>query len=148
MKRADTLADEHREAPAEAQPPGDGPQSAPISRGAAERRGPRQYVRRESAEALFAQSSHAEPPPALTDPGPETEELVKRPSFLVPLLNLSLFLAAVIGHFATAQAAILFNQIALLPAWLRPFGYALLAAGVLVLVYFGGKSTWFFLRRG
>jgi uncharacterized membrane protein YcjF (UPF0283 family) len=72
--------------------------------------------------------------------------LTKRPAFLTPVLHLALVLGLVTALFAAAQAAVLYNQIALLPGWLRPLGYALLVVVVLVLLYFGGKLVWVYGR--
>jgi uncharacterized membrane protein YcjF (UPF0283 family) len=79
-------------------------------------------------------------------PLPDAEALPQGPAFLTPVLQLALALGLVTALFAAAQAAVLYNQLALLPGWLRPLGYALLIVVILVLLYFGGKLVWVYGR--
>ena len=103
-------------------------------------RGYRQAVRREGLDAL-RQGAVAAEPPSEVDWLEDAGELAKRPAFLTPAVNLALLLGLVMLVFVAAQAAFLFNQITLLPAWVRPGGHALLAVTGLAFAYFGLKFT-------
>jgi putative membrane protein len=116
--------------------------SAPTSRGV------RQPLR-PSYEGLAARSIAAAPPP---EPEERTsaDDLVVRPSFLAPIFDVLRITAVLVGllgvAFGVAQGLFLFNQIALLPEWLRLPAYALLGALALVTVYFAGRLAWSYAR--
>lgn len=103
-------------------------------------RGPHQTVRPTATEVFKTFVPTA--PPTEQEPCPEAEVVTKRPPFLTPVLHVALVLGLVTALFAAAQAAVLYNQIALLPGWLRPMGYALLIVVGVVLLSFGGKFVW------
>ncbi len=75
----------------------------------------------------------------------DSEQLTKQPKGVVYVLNLALVLVIVIGLFAAAQCAVLYNEIASLPTWVRPFANTLLAFVAIILLYFGAKFVWMYI---
>lgn len=100
-------------------------------------------------ERLVEDSTASTPPPPPAE-RPSADDLVAGPSFLAPVFDVVrvvAVLAALLGlAFGIAQGLFLFNQIALLPDWLRVPAYALLAVLTLVTVYFAGKLAWSYAR--
>ena len=116
--------------------------SAPSSRGV------RQSLR-PSYDGLAARSIAATPPPE-PDERSSADDLIAGPSFLAPIFDVVRITAVLVGllglAFGVAQGVFLFNQIALMPEWLRLPAYGLLAALALVTAYFAGKLVWSYAR--
>ena len=112
------------------------------------RRGVRQPLR-PSYEGLAARSIAATPPPEPSERS-SADDLVAGPSFLAPIFDVVRIVAVLVAllgvAFGVAQGVFLFNQIALLPEWLRLPSYVLLAVLALVTVYFAGKLVWSYAR--
>jgi putative membrane protein len=108
------------------------------------RHGPAQGIPDYSRQLLDRAMPVQAPPPPEEEAEPADLSAADRP--LRSLLNVALVLALVVGLFALAQAATLFNQIAALPTPVRPVAYALLIAVLGVLVWFGLKFAWSYAR--
>jgi putative membrane protein len=108
------------------------------------RRGPAPYTRPRATRELE--------PLDEAGSGPETEttgdaaSLTRPPLVAGAVMSVIVALVLVITLFAITQAVVLYNEIALLPAWLRPVAYGVLAGISLALLYFGGRMVWLYVR--
>jgi uncharacterized membrane protein YcjF (UPF0283 family) len=104
---------------------------------------------RPTYDGLSARTIAGAPPPEPDDRS-GADDLIAAPSFLAPIFDVLRIAAVLVGllglAFAVAQGVFLFNQIALMPGWLRIPAYALLAALALVTAYFAGRLVWSYAR--
>ena len=109
------------------------------------RQGPSQGMP-EYSRQLMERALPVQPPPPPDEEAPEPPDMAALDRPLRSLLSIGLALAVVIGLFALAQAATLFNQIVALPAPVRPVAYAILIAALALLAWFGLKFAWSYAR--
>ncbi|MFI5377663.1 MAG: DUF697 domain-containing protein [Tepidisphaerales bacterium] len=121
-------------------------EAVPVGAPQAQRTGPAQGIPPYALDLLDDAVSVSPPAEDADDESPWAEQLGKPHSLTTTLLNALFVLAVVLALFVASQAALLFNQVALLPAVARPFGYTLLAILAGVLAWCGMRFTWRYLR--
>jgi putative membrane protein len=108
------------------------------------RRGPAPYARPRATrdlEPLESDGSGLE-----SETIGDAASLTRPPLVTGAVMSVIVALVLVITLFAITQAVVLYNEIALLPVWLRPVAYGVLAVISLALLYFGGRMVWLYVR--
>ena len=121
-------------------------EAVPVGAPQSQRTGPAQGIPPYALDLLDDAVAVSPPPEDADEDSPWAEQLAQPHSLTTTLLNVLFVLALVLALFVATQAVLLFNQVALLPAVARPFGYTLLAILAGVLVWCGVKFTWRYLR--
>jgi putative membrane protein len=121
-------------------------EAVPVGAPQAPRTGPAQGIPPYALDLLDEAMPVSPPPEDADEDSPWAEQLARPHSLMSTLLNVLFALAMVLALIVATQAVLLFNQVALLPAVARPFGYTLLAILAAVLAWCGLRFTWRYLR--
>jgi hypothetical protein len=109
--------------------------------------GPRQSAGSSAEE--FLKGFKPKPPPAIdSSGGADIDELTRRPSWLNLALQLTCATVLITILVVVAQMAFFYNQISMLPAWLRPVAYTLLVLASLAVCLVCGRLGWLYIRLG